>query len=284
MFDIVLSSPGSGFNISLTITPSLELNPSDITLSEDRIRFEGDFYTSGDNSLYSSDILQLSLTRTFIESFSAADVVLKNSNHFVSEIITHSDVLAKEIGCNLTDTSQSIESLIKASFKVFNDGLTSSENISRNMSKIFLDILDTQDPFSYTRLMRELCTVTIHSIKGQPLTFAEFDNNLACLNSKKVETSAYSDISASFTPVENQSNYIIDLSGNLNINNAVFSKNQTVLLMLKSSVTRSITWDTMYRGIGVMLPTEILSDNSLYIGMIYNRDDVKFDILSVLQL
>lgn len=60
--------------------------------------------------------------------------------------------------------------------------------------------------------------------------------------------------------------------------------NQGIVIRLKDNGTaRAVTYDTQYRGIGVTLPATTVATKTLYIGMIYNATDVKWDVVSVAQ-
>lgn len=46
---------------------------------------------------------------------------------------------------------------------------------------------------------------------------------------------------------------------------------------------RAITYGTQYRAIGVTLPTTTVASKTLYLGMVYNAADVKWDVVAVAQ-
>lgn len=58
-----------------------------------------------------------------------------------------------------------------------------------------------------------------------------------------------------------------------------------VLRVKDAGVAKALTWDTQYRaiGVGVTLPTTTVANKTLYIGMIYNLTDTKWDVVSVEQ-
>ena len=52
------------------------------------------------------------------------------------------------------------------------------------------------------------------------------------------------------------------------------------MIRIKDNGTaRSIAFDTNYRAIGVTLPTTTVISKTLYLGIIYNSTDTKFDII-----
>jgi hypothetical protein len=57
-----------------------------------------------------------------------------------------------------------------------------------------------------------------------------------------------------------------------------------ITIRIKDNGTaRAITYDTQYRAIGVTLPTTTVINKTLYIGMIFNAADTKWDVVSVAQ-
>lgn len=60
---------------------------------------------------------------------------------------------------------------------------------------------------------------------------------------------------------------------------------QSMLFRIKDNGTaRAISWTgTQYRAIGVTLPTTTVISKTLYIGLIYNSADTKWDVLAVSQ-
>lgn len=57
---------------------------------------------------------------------------------------------------------------------------------------------------------------------------------------------------------------------------------QKLMLRIKDNGTaRALTWNAIYRGIGVTLPATTTISKILYIGMIYNSADTKWDIIAV---
>jgi hypothetical protein len=50
-----------------------------------------------------------------------------------------------------------------------------------------------------------------------------------------------------------------------------------------NGTARSISYGTQYRAIGVTLPTTTVVNKTLYLGLIYNADDTKWDVIAVAQ-
>lgn len=60
------------------------------------------------------------------------------------------------------------------------------------------------------------------------------------------------------------------------------TQGQRLLIRIKDNGTaRSITWNAVYRAIGVTLPTTTVISKTHYIGLIYNSTDSKWDALAV---
>jgi hypothetical protein len=59
-----------------------------------------------------------------------------------------------------------------------------------------------------------------------------------------------------------------------------FTEGQALMIRIKDNATaRTITFDTNYRAIGVTLPTTTVISKTLYLGIIYNSTDAKWDII-----
>lgn len=57
---------------------------------------------------------------------------------------------------------------------------------------------------------------------------------------------------------------------------------QKLILRIKDNGTaRGLTWDSIYRAIGVTLPPTTTISKTIYIGMIYNSADTKWDVIAV---
>lgn len=57
-----------------------------------------------------------------------------------------------------------------------------------------------------------------------------------------------------------------------------------IAIRIKDNGTpRAITYGTQYRAIGVTLPTTTVASKTLYLGMVYNAADVKWDVVAVAQ-
>lgn len=57
-----------------------------------------------------------------------------------------------------------------------------------------------------------------------------------------------------------------------------------IVVRIKDNGTpRALTYDTQYRAVGVTLPTTTVASKTLYLGMIYNSTDTKWDVVAVAQ-
>lgn len=54
-----------------------------------------------------------------------------------------------------------------------------------------------------------------------------------------------------------------------------------VIRIKDNGTARAITFDSQYRAIGFTLPTTTVVSKTLYLGLIYNADDTKWDVVSV---
>jgi hypothetical protein len=59
---------------------------------------------------------------------------------------------------------------------------------------------------------------------------------------------------------------------------------QKLIIRLKDNATaRALTWDAVFRAVGVTLPTTTVISKTVYIGCIYNLTDTKWDAVAVAQ-
>lgn len=59
---------------------------------------------------------------------------------------------------------------------------------------------------------------------------------------------------------------------------------QKLLLRFKDNGTaRALTWNSIYRAVGVTLPTTTVISKTVYVGCVYNAADSKWDVVAVAQ-
>jgi hypothetical protein len=89
--------------------------------------------------------------------------------------------------------------------------------------------------------------------------------------------------SATVTPVSTNDLVIITAqAAGLTLSNptGTFTEGQALMIRVKDNATaRTIAFDTNYRAIGVTLPTTTVISKTLYLGVIYNATDGKWDII-----
>ena len=89
--------------------------------------------------------------------------------------------------------------------------------------------------------------------------------------------------SATVTPVSTNDLVIITAQAvGLTLANptGTFTEGQALMIRIKDNGTaRTIAFDTNYRAIGVTLPTTTVISKTMYLGIIYNSTDAKFDII-----
>lgn len=62
------------------------------------------------------------------------------------------------------------------------------------------------------------------------------------------------------------------------------TEGQSMIIRIKDNGTaRALSFNAIYRAIGVTLPTTTVISKTLYLGMIYNSTDSKWDVLGVMQ-
>jgi hypothetical protein len=62
------------------------------------------------------------------------------------------------------------------------------------------------------------------------------------------------------------------------------TQGQGLIIRIKDNGTaRTLAFNAIYRAIGVTLPTTTVLSKTLYLGMIYNLTDTKWDVIAVAQ-
>lgn len=93
--------------------------------------------------------------------------------------------------------------------------------------------------------------------------------------------------SATVTPTSSNDEVVITAQATgLTLANPTGSPNQgqSMIIRIKDDGTaRSIGYDTQYRAIGVTLPTTTVINKIVYLGLIYNSTDTKWDVIGVSQ-
>ncbi|TXH45953.1 MAG: hypothetical protein E6Q97_30620 [Desulfurellales bacterium] len=95
---------------------------------------------------------------------------------------------------------------------------------------------------------------------------------------------------ANLTPVAgvvgNDMCVVTALATNLTINAPTSTPVQGEVLIIRikdNGTARTLTWNTIYRIVGVTLPAATVANKLLYVGFIYNADDAKWDAVLVRQ-
>lgn len=77
---------------------------------------------------------------------------------------------------------------------------------------------------------------------------------------------------------------VTNLSANLTIQAPTgdYLEGDTLLFRVKDNGSiRSITWNGVYRAVGVVLPIETVESKTVYIGCVYNGADSRWDVIAV---
>ena len=77
---------------------------------------------------------------------------------------------------------------------------------------------------------------------------------------------------------------LFGLTATLTINPPIGTpaNNQNIIFRLKDNGTiRTLSWNAIYRAIGVTIPTATVANKTFYIGCKYNEQDIKWDVISV---
>jgi len=131
-----------------------------------------------------------------------------------------------------------------------------------------------------------MSTIVTRAGKGSPLSNTELDNNFSNLNNDKLELIVTGTTSsATPTPPATNSQYNITALAE----DAVFAApsgspvagHKLIIRIKDNGVTRTLGWNAIYRAAGVTIPTTTVANKTLYLGLIYNSTDSKWDIIAV---
>ena len=128
-----------------------------------------------------------------------------------------------------------------------------------------------------------MTTIITRSGKGSPLTNTELDNNFINLDTDKIESKVTTISSgATIEPASDNTQYNVTALAVGSVINAPTGTpvgGWKMLLRIKDDGTsRSLSWNAIYRGIGVTLPTSTTAGKVMYLGMTYNSTDTKWDV------
>ena len=135
----------------------------------------------------------------------------------------------------------------------------------------------------------------IQLLNEQSRSLRLIESSMCCLNTAiaNISTGSGNEIVQSFATASSITpdldSYtgikITALASALTINNHTGTASEMdgfIIRIKDNGVSRAITWDTEYRAMGLTLPTATTANKTMYIGMIWNATDSKFDVTSVI--
>jgi hypothetical protein len=127
-----------------------------------------------------------------------------------------------------------------------------------------------------------MATIVTRESKGEPLTTSEIDQNFINLEDSKIKRESFEIETASSITPEGTTYAVTALAGSLTINIPVTTKDGwRILLIIKDNGTsRELTWDGDYRAFSSALPEETVPNESLYVLIVYDDQDEKWDVIS----
>ena len=127
--------------------------------------------------------------------------------------------------------------------------------------------------------------LTLRNTKGSQLTWTEFDENFNYINVKKLQWTINSIVSsASITPDSNHY-YVTALAEAATINapSGTPENGQRILIRIEDNGTsQTLSWNAIYRGFNDLLPTSTSPGVPKYICAVYNSEDTKWDVLTII--
>ena len=131
-----------------------------------------------------------------------------------------------------------------------------------------------------------MVTIVTRSGKGAPLTNQEVDDNFTNLNNDKLELKVTSITSAATItpPSENLQYGVTALAVTATIAAPSGSPTESSKLVLRikdNGSAQVLSWNAIYRAVAVTLPLTTTANKTMYIGMVYNGTDSKWDVVAV---
>ena len=125
----------------------------------------------------------------------------------------------------------------------------------------------------------------LRMIKGSNLTTAEFDGDFNFINTNKLERVVSNTVStSSLTPDTDHSDFHVTALAEdcaVNAPTGTLKDGKTILIRFKDNGTiRNLSWNSIFRCIGTTLPSVTVSGKFSYVGIVYNSEDSKWDVIA----
>lgn len=132
-----------------------------------------------------------------------------------------------------------------------------------------------------------MTAITTRAAKGSPLTNAEIDANFLELLSNKLELIVSSiTSSATPTPASTDSQYnVTALATNATVgapSGTPVEGSKLIIRIKDDGTARTLAWNAIYRDLLGLLPTTTVVGKTIYVGLVYNSTDSKWDVISVM--
>jgi len=298
-WDISLSSPGTGFDITLTTVQAFTHNPSETVTTSETITREWTIDFKPTDNPVTSEIISKDVSTPFEDNQTTSEDIAKTigkealNADFAIIQVDLSEVLSKDISPILSDnvTNSEVFELIFGLSLL--DNLVATELLSVTVTKELSDNISITEIFSYQHTIIRYQVITRETSDSNPiiynknttLTANEVDANFNNLNLYKIERVISSITSgASLTPASTDNLYdITALAVDATINEPSGTPTDGMRLVIKvkdNGTARALTWNAIFRGIGFTLPTTTVVGSPTYAGAIYNGSDAKWDVIA----
>lgn len=166
----------------------------------------------------------------------------------------------------------------------FSTGLTALNGLTAQVQNLAVGTSGTDFAISSVTSTHTFNLPTASATNRGALSSADWST----FNSKASYTPRVQTVASSATVTPTSTNDLVKITAQavgLTLANptGTFAEGQSLIIRIKDDGlgARAITWDTNYRAIGVTLPATTVLGKTTYVGVIYNSDAAKWDVIGV---
>ena len=282
-YGVYTTLPAPALRYIPTIDPTIYLSLNENVVSSENKIFDMSIVLN-DNPILSEAISNNFSYSMAMDTLTSSEVYSMSYSQVLSELTNLTEVFFVNVSTLYSENLTTSETIPKDVLNVLNDTPVLSEVYTVVFSKELSEINALIDILFYTSF-NSPWSLTYRNVKGTPLTFTEMDDNFTRLNSYKLVTEETSIVSsATITPNSSFSDYYVSalaVSATVAAPSGTPKDGQTLLVKINDNGTaQSLSWNVIYRVVGITLPTITTPGSITMIAFIYNGADSKWDSVS----